>query len=99
MLNPITFQFEGESGPVTVQATGSDYAAFEDEFDKPVIASISEGRYKTWLWLCWHAMHRQELTTKTFDEFLAASPQFHAAEKVEEVLPLESSPPTGPSST
>lgn len=95
MLNPITFKVEGESGPLTITASGLDYAAFEDEFDKPVLTSIADGRYKTWLWLCWHAMHRQELTAKTFDEFLADTPQFSSPEKVEDVPPLESKPPTG----
>lgn len=96
MLNPITFSVKGESGSdVTVVASGLDYAAYEDTFDKPVIASISEGRYKTWVWLCWHAMHRQGLTDKSFDDFLSESPQFGAPEKVEDVVPLESPQPTG----
>lgn len=95
MLNPITFTVEGESGPLTVKASGLDYAAFEDEFDKPVISSISEGRYKTWLWLCWHAMKRQEMTELGFDDFLATSPQFGAPERVEDVPPLEKTPHTG----
>lgn len=95
MLNPITFQVDGESGPVTVTASGLDYAAYEDAFDKPAITGIAEGRYKTWVYLCWHAMQRQQLTSLTFDEFLASTPTFGAPEKVEEVPPLESTAPTG----
>jgi hypothetical protein len=95
MLNPMTFTIDRESGPLTVTASGLDYAAYEDEFDKPAIAGISEGRYKTFMFLCWHAMKRQELTTQTFTEFLAESPTFGAPEKVEDVPPLESKPPTG----
>jgi hypothetical protein len=95
MLNPMTFTLERESGPLTVVASGLDYAAFEDEFDKAAITSISEGRYKTFMYLCWHAMKRQDLTEQTFDEFLAESPTFGAPEKVEDVAPLESPQHTG----
>ena len=95
MLNPITFTVEAESGPLTVTASGLDYAAYEDAFDKPAIAGIAEGRYKTWVFLVWHAMHRQSLTTQTFEEFLATTPQFGAPEKVEDVPPLESQPQAG----
>ena len=95
MLNPITFQVEGESSPLTVTANGLDYAAYEDTFDKAAITGIAEGRYKTWVWLCWHAMQRQSLTTLTFDEFLESTPKFGAPEKVEDVPPLESTAPTG----
>ena len=95
MLNPITFTVEAESGPVTVTASGLDYAAYEDAFDKPAIAGIAEGRYKTWVYLVWHAMKRQDLTALTFDEFLASTPQFGAPEKAEDIVPLESSPRAG----
>ena len=95
MLNPMTFTLERESGPLTVVASGLDYAAFEDEFDKAAITSISEGRYKTFMFLCWHAMKRQDLTEQTFDEFLAESPTFGAPENVEDVPPLESPQHTG----
>ena len=95
MLNPMTFTLDRVSGPLTVTASGLDYAAYEDQFDKPAIAGISEGRYKTFMFLCWHAMKRQNLTEQTFDEFLADSPTFTAPEKVEDVPPLESAAPTG----
>ncbi len=88
MLNPITFKVEGESGPLEVKASGLDYAAYEDEFDKAAIAGITEGRYKTWMFLVWHAMKRQSLTDKSFDEFLADTPVFSAPETVEDVPAL-----------
>lgn len=99
MLNPITFTVQGESAPLTVTTSGADYAAYEDAFDKPAISGIAEGRYKCYCFLVWHAMHRQELTGLTFEEFLAGTPQFGAPEKVEEIVPLESTAPTGSSST
>lgn len=95
MLNPITFTLDRESGPLTVKASGLDFAAYEDQFDKPAIAGISEGRYKTFMFLCWHAMRRQGQTEQTFEEFLADSPTFTAPEKVEDVPPLESAALTG----
>ena len=95
MLNPITFTLDRESGPLTVKASGLDFAAYEDQFDKPAIAGISEGRYKTFMFLCWHAMKRQGQTEETFEGFLADSPTFTAPEKVEDVPPLESAAPTG----
>lgn len=95
MLNPITFTVEGESGPLTVQANGLDYAAYEDAYDRAVITDISAGRFKCWIFLVWHAMKRQGMTEKSFDDFLADSPQFGAPEKVEDVPPLEKTPLTG----
>lgn len=95
MLNPITFKVEAESGPLTVTASGLDYAAYEDTFDKPAIKGIAEGRYKTWIFLVWHAMQRQGMTDLTFDEFLATTPDFGAPEKADDVVPLESKAPTG----
>lgn len=95
MLNPITFTINRESGPLAVEANGLDYVAYEDEFDKATLADIAAGRYKTFMFLCWHAMHRQSLTEQTFDEFLAESPTFSSEEKVEDIAPLASAPPTG----
>jgi hypothetical protein len=96
MLNPITFTVQGESGPLSVTANGLDYAAYEDTFDKAALPSIAEGRYKTWTFLVWHAMHRQAMTTLTFDEFLGSSPDYGVAENGEdEIVPLESTAPTG----
>jgi hypothetical protein len=95
MLNPVTFVYEAESGPLTVTASGPDYAAYEDSFDRAVIGAMSEGRYKCWVFLLWHAMNRQGQTTKTFDEFLADSPEFSPPKRAEEIVPLESTAPTG----
>jgi hypothetical protein len=94
MLNPITFTVTGESGPLQVTASGLDYAAYEDTYDKAAITAIGEGRYVAYVFLVWHAMHRQELTELTFEEFLATTPQFGPGE-TEDVVPLESSPPSG----
>jgi len=95
MLNPITFTVEAESGPLTVTTSGLDYAAYEETFDKPAIAGIAEGRYRCYVYLVWHAMQRQGMTTLTFEEFLATTPQFRAPEKAEDIVPLESTAPTG----
>ena len=99
MLNPITFTVEAESGPLEVTASGLDYAAYEDAYDRAAITSITEGRYKCYVFIVWHAMHRQGLTALTFDEFLDTTPQFGNATKSEDIVPLESSPPTSESST
>lgn len=95
MLNPVTFMVEGESGPLEVTASGPDYAAYEDAFDRSVVLGMSEGRYKCWAYLVWHAMHRTGTTSQSFDEFLGTTPQFSRPEKVEDVPPLESQAPTG----
>ena len=95
MLNPVTFTVEGESGPLSVTCNGSDFAAYEDAFDRAAINDIFSGRYKCWVWLLWHAMNRQELTTQTFDEFLQTTPQFSSPKKAEDVVPLESPAPIG----
>jgi hypothetical protein len=88
MLNPITFSIEHDGKQIEVTANGLDYAAYEDEFDKPTVAGISEGRYKTFMFLVWHAMKRQDLISKPFDEFLADSPMFGSPERIKDVPPL-----------
>lgn len=96
MLNPITFTVQGESGPLAVVANGLDYAAYEDAYDKAALPAIAEGRYKTWTFLVWHAMHRQGMTPLSFDEFLASSPDYGVADASEDELPpLESTARTG----
>ncbi len=95
MLNPITFTVEAESGSVTVTASGPDYAAYEDTYDRSIINAMATGQYRAYTFLVWHAMHRQKLTEMTFEQFLDTTPQFGAPESVEEIVPLESTAPTG----
>lgn len=99
MLNPISFQIDEGSGPLVVTASGLDYAAYEDRFDKPAITGIAEGRYKCWMFLAWHALHRQGMTEESFEDFLAKTPALERPEKVEDVPPLESPALTGSPST
>lgn len=94
MLNPVTFTYEAESGPLTVTASGPDYAAYEDTFDRAALSDLASGRYKFWCFILWHAMKRQGMTEETFDAFLEGGPQFTPG-KAEEVVPLESTAPTG----
>jgi hypothetical protein len=95
MLNPITFTVEAESGPLAVTASGLDYAAYENTYDRTVISALGERRYTAWCFLVWHAMFRQDLTKQTFDEFLATTPQFDSSGEAEDIVPLESTVPTG----
>lgn len=99
MLNPITFQIDEGSGPLVVTASGLDFAAYEDTFDKPAISGIVEGRYKCWMFLAWSAMSREGKTSETFDEFLSKTPTLERPEKVEDLPPLESPALTGSPST
>jgi len=95
MLNPVTFEYEAESGPVTITTTGLDYAAYERAFERAFIADLGAGRYDTQCFVIWNALKRDGQMSLTFDEFLATSPQFGSPEKVEEIVPLESTAPTG----
>jgi len=94
MLNPITLVIERPSGPLEVTSSGLDYEAYEDTFDRSALLDLSNGRYKFYCFIVWHAMHRQGLTDQTFEQFVASSPVF-GQPKVEEVVPLESPAPTG----
>jgi hypothetical protein len=89
MLKPITFSVEGESGPVTVTASGPDYLAYEERFNLSVLSALGERRYSAWLFLVWHAMHRQGLTEKDWAAFVVETPMFEPGEP-EEIVPLES---------
>ena len=95
MLNPVTFEYEAESGPVTVTTTGLDYAEYERVFDRTFMADLAAGRYITQCFVIWNALKRDGHMTLTLDEFMATSPQFEAPEKVEEIVPLESPAPIG----
>lgn len=95
MLNPVTFTVERESGPLQVTCNGSDYASYEERFDRVTINDVFSGRYTCWVYLLWHAMQRQGLTEQTFEEFLDSTPSFGAPEKAEDIVPLESQAPTG----
>lgn len=95
MLNPITFRVDLESGPVDVTATGLDYTAYEDTFDRAALTDLAADRYKAYVYIVWHALHRQGLTTLDFPAFADTTPQFGAAPESSEVPPLGEAPRTG----
>ena len=85
---PIEVTVELESGPVTATATGLDYIAYEDTFDRSFNQDLSTGRYKLDLFVAWSALHRAGKIEMTFDEFLALTPNV-VVESVQEPVPLE----------
>ena len=73
-----------------VTATGLDYAAYEDAFDRAFPPDFFASRYKCLVFVVWHALHRQGLTDEDFDTYLADSPTFSGVPAVvDDVPPLE----------
>lgn len=90
-------QLDGRVQHVMVAAP--DLIAFEREYDKPM-SVLGTGRLEYLFFVAWRALKRTGQTTLDFDAWCdtigAISDDETAAE---EIVPLESSPPTGSSLT
>ena len=96
MLQAATFKVTLDDGSgVEVTASAPDYAAYEERFDKS--APLSMDRYTFYMFVIWHAMHRQKLTELSWDDWLASAPTFDRDVESEEPAPLEPTPPIGSS--
>ena len=94
MLVPITFAVKLDDGSgVDVTAAAPDYAAYEDRFDRS--APLSLDRYSFYMFIIWHAMHRQKLTELSYEEWMETAPTFDREVESEEPVPLESAAPIG----
>lgn len=98
MLQPITFTVTGEDGSgVAVTAAAPDYVEYEMRFNRSILAGMSEGLWSVYMFVVWHAMKRQGLTSLDWDAWLATSPTFARELKSEEPVPLEPEALTGSS--
>ena len=98
MLQPISFTVTmGDESGVTVTASAPDYVAYEQTFNKSILEGMQHGLWSVYMYVIWHAMFRQALTTLTWDDWLATSPIFDRELKSEEPLPLEPEAPIGSS--
>lgn len=101
MLKPITFTVEfedaGESVSHVVTASGTDYSAFEERYGMSSLVAIQQMMYRAWTFIPWHALHRQGITSMSYEEFEALTPDVDPEARVTEPDPLESIPPSGTS--
>jgi len=99
MLKPISFEIvfdeSGESVSLKVKASGTDYAAYEEKFERSSYLDVIGMHYRAWTFIPWHAASRQGLTKLTFEEFEGLTPEIDTQAKVEENVPLEPTPPSG----
>lgn len=96
MLKPVTFTVSADDGSgVAVTASAPDYIAYEMRFNKSVIQGMSDGMWSVYMFIVWHAMHRQGLTALDWDDWLATSPTFDRDVESEEPAPLAPEAPTG----
>lgn len=98
MLNPVTFTITDEAGVRSeITAAHPDYVAYEAKFDKPIIESMQRGMVSAYLFLAWSAMKRGGSTQLAFDAWLENPPSVDIEAKATEPVPLEQTPPPGPS--
>ena len=98
MLQPISFTVTADDGSgVNVTASAPDYVAYEMEFNRSILAGMSEGLWSVYMYVVWHAMKRQDLTELGWDAWLATSPTFAREIVSEEPAPLEPEAPIGSS--
>ena len=79
---------------VDVIATAPDLIAFERQFDKPFTIFAESMRLEYVLWLGWHALKRQQLTTLEFDPWIETVGSVGLTDS-QEPPPLESGQPIG----
>lgn len=97
MLQPVTFSVTNADGSgVAVTASAPDYVEYEMRFNRSILQGMSDGLWSVYMFVVWHAMYRQSLTTLNWDEWLATSPTFEREIVSEEPVPLELDQPIGP---
>jgi hypothetical protein len=80
----ITLRVEFTNQKTTdVVCSAKDLVAFEDKYQRSVARLETEMKLTDLLWLAWHSLHRQKLTTKDFDSWL---------DDVESIAPSDEDP-------
>jgi hypothetical protein len=83
---------DGSAADVT--ASAADLVAFEQKWDKSVIKFGEDLRMTDLCWLAWHSTKRTKSDTPDFDAWLETI-EFVGAAETAELVPLETSQPTG----
>lgn len=80
----ITLRVEFTNNKKTdVVCSAKDLVAFEDKYQRSVARLETEMRLTDLLWLAWHSLNRQKLTTVDFDTWL---------DEVESIAPSDDDP-------
>ena len=78
-----------------VMVAAPDLIAFEREYDKPMTV-LGSGRLEYLFYVSWKAVTRTKQTALDFDAWCETIASIKDSEEsAEELVPLESSPPTG----
>lgn len=89
MLKPVTFKVTSDDGSgVAVTASAPDYIEYEMRFNKSVIQGMSDGMWSVYMFIVWHAMHRQGLTALDWEPWLETAPTFDRELESDEPAPL-----------
>lgn len=92
----IALKVEYDDGSeAAVVAAAPDLIAFERHFDKPMTVFADSPRVEWMLWLAWTALHRQGKTADAFDPWTEKISGIVFGEQQGDIVPLESSQPTG----
>jgi len=101
MLKPIKFDIVitdgGESVPLSVTASGTDYSAYEEKFRRSSYFDLIGYHYRAWMFVVWHALTRTGQTELTYDEFEALTPDVDYETNGNADSPLGQTPPSGTS--
>lgn len=84
-----------DGSAVDCMTSAADLIAFESEFDRSVAKLESEVRFTDLAWLAWHSLHRTKRTALDFTEWADTLDTVGFGEEAAEIVPLETSQPTG----
>jgi len=73
----------------------ADQVAFENAFDRPVSVLTTNFHMRDLAWMTWHSLHRAGKTGLDFDSWLLLVDEVAFSDTEEEIVPLETPPPTG----
>ena len=73
-----------------VVCSAKDLVAFEDKYQRSIARLEQEMRLTDLLWIAWHSLNRQKITTKDFDSWL---------DDVESIAPSDDDPKLSDSGT
>jgi hypothetical protein len=73
-----------------VVCSAKDLVAFEDKYQRSIARLEQEMRLTDLLWIAWHSLNRQKITTKDFDSWL---------DDVESIAPSDDDPKLSDSET
>lgn len=84
-----------DGSAVEIVTSAADSVRFEEKFDRSIVALSNNARYTDMVFLAWAALKRSKLTDLDWDTWLDTVDEVTVGSGDTDVVPLETSPPTG----